>query len=282
LYDYGARWYDPAVARWTSVDPLADHPNQIMMSPYQYAWGDPVSLTDPDGRCPNCASAAIGATIGLVVGIGVSMWNQRNNESYDMTQILIDGGKGALTGGLIGAFGPGAIASAGTSVTATTAEGILINATVSAGATGTSDMLGQMAEVATGRRSSDDISLVETGENMVLGGISGGAGGYIGGKIQAATSASSPKAVSEIRAASSGNGARAGQRAAVKKLGPNPTNAQVRQARSTARAETRGAAYDRVHSRAKVYSSVGTAAGASSTNASKQTLNQLKDWARGN
>ena len=22
--DYGARWYDPAVARWTGVDPLAD------------------------------------------------------------------------------------------------------------------------------------------------------------------------------------------------------------------------------------------------------------------
>jgi hypothetical protein len=36
------------------VDPLADHPNQVDKSPYAYAWNNPVSLTDPDGRCPIC------------------------------------------------------------------------------------------------------------------------------------------------------------------------------------------------------------------------------------
>jgi RHS repeat-associated protein len=52
--DYGARFYDPSMARWTSVDKLADHPNQIDKSPYAYAWNNPISLTDPDGNCPNC------------------------------------------------------------------------------------------------------------------------------------------------------------------------------------------------------------------------------------
>ena len=37
-----------------SVDPLADHPNQIDKSPYAYVWNNPTLLTDPDGRCPKC------------------------------------------------------------------------------------------------------------------------------------------------------------------------------------------------------------------------------------
>lgn len=53
-YDYGARWYDPSVGRWSVVDPLADHPNQVDRAPYAYAWNNPIYLTDPDGRCPSC------------------------------------------------------------------------------------------------------------------------------------------------------------------------------------------------------------------------------------
>ena len=53
-YDYGARWYAPDAPRFLSVDPKADHPNQVDKSPYAYAWDNPVSLTDPDGNCPLC------------------------------------------------------------------------------------------------------------------------------------------------------------------------------------------------------------------------------------
>ncbi len=54
LYYYGARYYDPKMSMWLSVDPLAGHPNQVDKTPFGYAWGNPVRLTDPDGRCPIC------------------------------------------------------------------------------------------------------------------------------------------------------------------------------------------------------------------------------------
>jgi hypothetical protein len=40
--------------KFWSVDPLANHPNQIGLSPYSAFWQNPIKYTDPDGRCPEC------------------------------------------------------------------------------------------------------------------------------------------------------------------------------------------------------------------------------------
>lgn len=102
LYDYGARWYDPAIGRWTSVDPLADHPNQVMMSPYQYAWGDPVSLTDPDGKCPWCAAISTSIEYGSQVysnyqsgHTGYDAWVGK----VDFVDVAVEGTLGLIPGG---------------------------------------------------------------------------------------------------------------------------------------------------------------------------------------
>ena len=50
LYDYSARYMEPALGRFTTVDPLAE--KYYSVSPYVYCNNNPLSLTDPTGMSP--------------------------------------------------------------------------------------------------------------------------------------------------------------------------------------------------------------------------------------
>ncbi len=47
LLDFGARMYNPDIARWTAVDPMAE--KYYGISPYAYCLGNPISIIDPNG-----------------------------------------------------------------------------------------------------------------------------------------------------------------------------------------------------------------------------------------
>ncbi|WP_164675231.1 RHS repeat-associated core domain-containing protein [Anditalea andensis] len=48
LYDYGARFYDPAIGRWSIPDPMSHLREWV--SPYNFVQNNPLNRIDPDGR----------------------------------------------------------------------------------------------------------------------------------------------------------------------------------------------------------------------------------------
>ncbi len=65
LYDYSARLMDPALGRFSTVDPLAE--KYYWISPYAYCAGNPVNAIDPDG-CSTWVMTNSDGTYGVVGG----------------------------------------------------------------------------------------------------------------------------------------------------------------------------------------------------------------------
>lgn len=102
-YDYGARFYDPVIGRWTAVDPSAEDGDQESLTPYQYGLDSPVRYDDPDGRCPNCITAAIGALIGGGIELGGQLLSGKSLREVDWADVGVETVKGGLIGSGVGA-----------------------------------------------------------------------------------------------------------------------------------------------------------------------------------
>ncbi len=128
----GARWYDPEIGRFLSVDPVSyDAANYDSFNRYAYANNNPYKYVDPDGRV---AHIAIGAGVGALVQGGIYA---ATTDNFSWSGLAREAAIGAVVGGVTAAV-PGSaallnvgnsakIAAAGASATTIGAAGEVAN-----------------------------------------------------------------------------------------------------------------------------------------------------------
>ncbi|MCD8043555.1 MAG: RHS repeat-associated core domain-containing protein [Tannerellaceae bacterium] len=126
LYDYHARWYDPTVGSFTSMDPLAE--KYYSVSPYVYTFNNPVRFIDPDGK--DGRDIVVGFLMGIATNIVPNSsslrdrYTPRSSLDYNRTLKSVDNatmaaGAAMIGGGGIMGTGGSSMVGAGVTIAAT-------------------------------------------------------------------------------------------------------------------------------------------------------------------
>lgn len=165
LDSFGARYASAAEGRFTGVDPSFE--SEILEFPqtwnrYSYVYNRPLVLTDPDGQCPACIGAGIGAVVEGGLDLGHQLFQNGGHLSdVSWKQVGAKAAGGAVEGALAGA---------------TLGGTLLLDIAVGATSTAVGGIVDRTLENAFVDSTIDPFS----GDAIAMDLVAGAAGGYVG------------------------------------------------------------------------------------------------------
>nr|WP_256367525.1 RHS repeat-associated core domain-containing protein [Lentimicrobium sp. S6] len=85
-YDYGARFYDAALGRFTTIDPLAEY--AFNWTPYRFGYNNPIKYSDPSGLMEVVQTHQLGEYSGYLNTKEFAMYYKEQSDNAD-TLILL-------------------------------------------------------------------------------------------------------------------------------------------------------------------------------------------------
>ena len=165
MYYYGARYYDPKLARFINADTIVqDFSDPQTLNRYSYARNNPIIYTDPSGHFFGIDDLIIGAIIGAVIG--------------GTTSALTDGNvlQGMLIGAVSGVIFTGVGNFAGEAIAHAAIPGGMGPPTAGWAVAG--EIGGGIAGGASASATSAAISGADIGLGALVGGVMGGLGSF--------------------------------------------------------------------------------------------------------
>ena len=95
------RFLDVALNRFVTVDRLPEEEDQEQLTPYQFALDNPIRYDDPDGQCPWCVGAIVGAITDIVVQTAeIAFDDNKTYKDFSVTSVVVSAAAGATGAGL--------------------------------------------------------------------------------------------------------------------------------------------------------------------------------------